>query len=187
MAWIEPLTRHDRLGSPVLLRIAKEADAASLILHVEACDRESSFLSRESGESTATLLEERNLIRRYAEADNALFLLAEQQGKLVGTLTYTGWRLKRMRHTGRFGMSIRKTHWNQGIGGILLDAMIAWARSNGVTRKIGLEVQHVNERAIALYQTRGFVPEGRLHREMRIEGEWVDVILMSLWLDEPPV
>ena len=183
MAWIAPIELHDRTGMPVLVRTAQGADAANLLLHVEACDRESTFLSREPGESVATLEEERSLIRRYEEASNSLFLLVEQEGKLVGTLTYTGWRWKRMRHTGRFGMSIRKSHWNRGIGGSLLDTMITWARGNGITRKIGLEVQHVNARAIALYRNRGFVEEGRLRREMRIDDQWIDILQMGLWLD----
>jgi len=182
MAWLAPQTRPDRLGSPIRLRTAQDMDAAGILLHIEACDRESTFLSREPGESVASLDEERALIRRYEEADNSLFLLAEDDGRLVGTLTYTGWRFRRMRHAGRFGMSIRKSHWHRGIGGLLLDTMIAWARGNGVTRKIGLEVQHVNERAIALYQSRGFVEEGRLRREMHIDGQWIDIIQMGLWL-----
>jgi len=184
MAWIPPLDLQDRLGSPVRLRTAQEADADAVLRHIAACDRESSFLSREPGESNVSLDDERTLIRRYEEAPNSLFLLVEQDGALVGTLTYTGWRWKRMQHTGRFGMSIRKSHWHRGLGGLLLDTMISWARENGITRKIGLEVQHVNERAIALYQGRGFVEEGRLQREMRIDGQWIDIIQMGLWLDE---
>lgn len=186
MAWISPKTLPDRIGSPIRLRTATEADAASVLRHVEACDRESTFLSREPGEAGVPLEEERRLIRRYEAAENALFLLAEDESRLIGTLTYTGWRFNRMRHTGRFGMSLRKSHWGRGIGGMLLDAMIVWARENGVTRKIGLEVQHVNERAIALYRRRGFVEEGRLRREMRIDDQWIDLIQMGLWLEDYP-
>lgn len=184
MAWIAPRTLLDRKGAPVLLRTAQEADAAGILLHMEACDRESTFLSRKPGESHTSLADEINLIRRYEEADNALFLVAEQDDRLIGTLTYTGWRFTRMRHTGRFGMSLRKSHWSHGIGGLMLDSLIDWARRNGITRKIGLEVQHVNERAIALYLGRGFVEEGRLKREMRIGGQWIDLIQMGLWLDD---
>lgn len=187
MAWIAPLELHDRNGTSVLVRTAQVEDAANLLLHLEASDRESTFLSREPGESVVTLDDERTLIRRYQEAQNSLFLLAEQEGKLVGTLMYTGWRWKRMRHTGRFGMSLRKSHWGRGIGRILLEVMIAWARENGITRKIGLEVQHVNERAIALYRDLGFVEEGRLQREMRIGDQWIDILQMGLWLDDPGV
>jgi RimJ/RimL family protein N-acetyltransferase len=184
MAWIAPRTLLDRNAAPVLLRTAQDADAASILLHMKACDRESAFLSREPGESLIPLADEITLIRRYEETDNSLFLVAEQDDRLIGTLTYTGWRFKRMRHTGRFGMSIRKSHWSHGVGGLMLDTLIAWARGNRITRKIGLEVQHVNERAIALYLGRGFVEEGRLKREMRIGGQWIDLIQMGLWLDD---
>lgn len=183
MAMIAPVTRQDRRGVLVRLRSAQEADAEALLRHVDACDRESTFLSRMPGESNSTPDAERRLIRRYAEADNALFLVAEEADQLIGILTYAGWRLARMRHTGRFGMSVRQSHWQRGIGGLMLDALIDWARANGVTRKIGLEVQHVNERAIALYLSRGFREEGRLCREMRVGDAWIDLVQMGLWLD----
>lgn len=184
MAWRAPETHLDRFGTPFLLRTAQDSDAGRILAHLDACDRESTFLSREPGEVPIRLEDQQRHIRRFEETPNALFLLAEENGVLVGTLTYTGWRYRRMQHTGRFGMSVRQSHWNRGIGGLLLDAMIDWARQNRITRKIGLEVQHVNTRAIALYRSRGFVEEGRLKREMHVDGQWIDLIQMGLWLED---
>lgn len=184
MASHPPHPMPDRHGAPIVLRTATQDDAEAILQHVAACDLESPFLSREPGELDATPDEERHLIRRYAETPNALFLLAEADGRLVATLSFKSWHWKRMRHTGRLGMSVRKSHWSRGIGGLMLDALIAWARENGLTRKLSLEVQEGNTRAIALYRSRGFVEEGRLQRELRIDGQWVDVIVMGLWLDD---
>src|SRR5689334_9233991 len=42
-----------------------------------------------------------------------------------------------------------------GVGGVLVDTVIAWARSNGVNRLL-LDVADNNAPAIALYERKGF-------------------------------
>lgn len=39
-----------------------------------------------------------------------------------------------------------------------------------------------NHRACRLYESFGFVEEGALRRHVRIRGEYVDEVLMGLWL-----
>jgi GNAT superfamily N-acetyltransferase len=46
-----------------------------------------------------------------------------------------------------------------GVGGVLVDTVIRWARGQGFQR-IVLDVADNNSPAIALYQSRGFVPNG---------------------------
>jgi GNAT superfamily N-acetyltransferase len=47
----------------------------------------------------------------------------------------------------------------QGVGGALVDAVIGWARANGVSRLL-LDVADHNSPAIELYARKGFVPNG---------------------------
>jgi len=47
-----------------------------------------------------------------------------------------------------------------GIGGRLIDAVVAWARELGATR-VFLDVADRNAPAIALYQSKGFRPTGQ--------------------------
>ena len=48
-----------------------------------------------------------------------------------------------------------------GVGGALVDAVIEWARSNGVNRLL-LDVADKNPPAIALYARKGFQPNGEV-------------------------
>jgi GNAT superfamily N-acetyltransferase len=48
-----------------------------------------------------------------------------------------------------------------GIGGVLVDAVIDWARSNGANR-ILLDVANDNAPAVALYDRKGFQPTGEV-------------------------
>ena len=179
-------TFTDKLGHALEVRPAREDDAEALITFIQQVDTESPFLSREPGEFNVPVPTERLFIKQTNARKNSLFLVALHDGRLVGSIDFHGGNRQRMLHTGEFGMSILREHWGRGLGGHLLDTMIAWARGNGLTHKIKLRVQANNERAIALYRSRGFVEEGVLRREFRVHGEWVDTVLMALWLEDDP-
>lgn len=58
--------------------------------------------------------------------------------------------------------------WGEGIGGALLDAVLAEARRRNDSR-IHLFTREDNERSHRLYRSRGFSPTGRT---VGNEGEW---------------
>ena len=66
-----------------------------------------------------------------------------------------------------------------GIGRALMAATINAALACGITR-IELTVRADNTRAIALYESLGFVAEGRLRRHMLVDGRFHESIVMSL-------
>jgi RimJ/RimL family protein N-acetyltransferase len=176
----------DRTGAEIEVRLAHEDDAASLIAYIKQVDGESLFHSREPGEFNMPVPTERLFVRNTNARKNGLFLVATLNGTIIGSIDFHGDSRQRLLHTGEFGMSVKRDHWGRGLGAHLLDTMIAWARGNGLTKRIKLRVQANNERAIALYRSRGFVEEGVFRREFRVRGEWVDTLLMALWLDDEP-
>ncbi len=60
---------------------------------------------------------------------------------------------------GLFGMWVAPSHRGRGIGGALVDAVVAWARARGSGRVL-LDVADANAPAIALYERKGFQPTG---------------------------
>ena len=78
---------------------------------------------------------------------------------------------------------MRRSHWGRGVGGALLDALLAWARGNPAVTKVKLRVRADNAAAIALYEARGFEVEGRLRGEMVIDGAPMDVLAMAWFAD----
>ena len=79
-------------------------------------------------------------------------------------------------------MGVRSHAWGQGIGSILVDTLIDWARSGGVIRKINLTVRVDNERGLALYRRRGFVVEGTRVGDVCVDGVDMDLHCMGLQL-----
>ena len=84
-----------------------------------------------------------------------------------------------MRHVGELGMSVVKAYWGQGVGSLLLDTLLSWARQTDIVRKINLRVRSDNGRAVALYERKGFVVEGTLTKEMFVDGEYYDLLAMG--------
>ena len=65
----------------------------------------------------------------------------------------------------------------------MLDAAIAWAKDAQIIKKINLRVRTDNKRAISLYEKKGFLREGRIRKEIFIDGKYYDHYWMSLELD----
>lgn len=72
-------------------------------------------------------------------------------------------------------IGIREDSRRRGLGTLLIDSIIASARSSGRARKIFLEVSERNERARLFYRSGGFTESGR--RKRYYDG--IDAILME--------
>ncbi|MCY1013959.1 GNAT family N-acetyltransferase [Nannocystis pusilla] len=84
--------------------------------------------------------------------------VAELAGRDVGMVRAV--RHKVELDTGELlSMWIAPTARGQGVGDALVDAVVAWARAEGL-RRLVLEVGDANAAAIALYARNGFVPTG---------------------------
>jgi RimJ/RimL family protein N-acetyltransferase len=79
-------------------------------------------------------------------------------------------------------MSVRKQVWGLGIGSLMLDTLIDWARHTQIVKKINLRARTDNQRAIELYKRKGFVIEGTIRREIFLNGKYFDHHWMGLEL-----
>lgn len=84
------------------------------------------------------------------------------------------------------GMALAAPARGQGLGGLLLDALLDAARALDA-HKVELQVWPHNEAALRLYLSRGFQVEGRLRRHYRrSSGQLWDAIIMGLALAAGP-
>jgi len=166
-------------GSTLLIREATPEDAASLLDYVEQVSGESDFLMFGPGEFELTIAQEEAYLAACLASDRDLYLLGIIDGAIVAALTFTSGRRPRVRHCGEFGMSVRRKWWGHGIGSLMVDALIAWAKTTGSIRKIDLQVRTDNERAVQLYEKKGFVCEGRIARQICLNTEYFDLYWMG--------
>jgi RimJ/RimL family protein N-acetyltransferase len=179
---MQPREHHLKNGQVLTIREAAPEDARALLDYIENVSGESGFLGFGPGEFELSEGEEADYLRRMRDADNQLYLVGLINDMIVSTLTFSAGRRVRVRHSGEFGMSVRKQLWGLGIGSLMLEALIAWAGETGIVKKINLRVRTDNQRAIALYRRKGFVIEGTIHREIFLDGQYYDHHWMGLVL-----
>lgn len=167
-------------GKELVIREAVREDASNIIDYTKTVFGETTYLTRTPEEFLVSVEEEEQLIEETNKKNNCIFLVAEVDNEIVGTLTFSASSSHRTRHIGEFGMSVKKAYWGLGIGSNLLAYLIDWARETGVIRKINLKVREDNVRARTLYEKFGFKTEGIITRYFYIEGKFYNVIEMGL-------
>lgn len=131
----------------------------------------------------SSLQEEREQIQKILKNERETLIVAEIEGAVVGSIKMRSNSLKRMSHTGTLSMSLGKDYREMGIGKLLLQALLNWAEKNPLIEKVSLGVFSTNHRAISLYKSMGFIKEGCLVNEYKInEDEYIDDILMYKWV-----
>ncbi len=168
----------------IIIRKASKLDAKELIEYLNIIGGESDFLTFGIDEFGRNVEEEEAFIENILKRENALFIIAEINGKVVGNLSFSGGPRERNMHIGEFGgVSILKKYWGNGIGKELVKYLINWSKNSGIIRKINLRVRNDNIRGIQLYRKLGFLEEGIIRRDFFINGEFYDSLLMGLLID----
>jgi acetyltransferase, GNAT family len=143
------------------IREAEAQDAAALVAFLDLVGQETDFTS----------LDENGILMTESEIAGVLNITAEQRIQI--------------RHIGDIFLVIQRKFWNHGLGSILLEEGIEWAKTSGVLRRLQLSVQKRNEAAIHLYSKFGFVTEGLQERGAYLEeGIFLDVYLMGRLIDK---
>ena len=168
----------------LLIREAEIEDAAVLISLLNQIGQESEFTSLDPA---GILMDESDMqafIMKQAQSDNEITLLAFLNDELVGVINITADQRPRVRHIGDIFLAIKKSFWGHGLGSVLLDEAIEWAKSSRVIRRLQLTVQKRNLAAVHLYQKMGFIIEGLQERGACIEGGvFLDVYQMGKLID----
>lgn len=126
--------------------------------------------------------DERRYLRSVRRHPDAAVFLAEDGDLVVGRLSLGRDPHPASHHVADLGLLVAASHRRRGIGRLLLDQAVAWARESGVA-KLELHVFPWNTAAIALYEAYGFVHEGvRLAHYRRGDTE-VDAVLMAYLVD----
>jgi len=173
-------------GPDFQVRRGEAGDAAAFLAYLRKMGSETTFVSFGAEGIELSEAEEAAHIAKTNARDNALFLVAVAGGEIVGGLTFSAGTRPRLRHSGEFGVSVLREWWGRGVARALLETLLAWAREGGVVRKVNLRVRADNERAIALYERLGFMREGRMTRDLFVDGVFHDTLLMGLGIDPAP-
>lgn len=172
----------DKQGKEFTIRQPNEDDAASIINHSKLMFTSTDQLLTLAEEYTITIEKEKSWIKDLNENPRSLLLGAECESKLVGFLFFISNSKIKNAHVGEFGVNVHPSYQRVGIGRALIQTLLNWAKENALVEKVSLQVFASNTNAINLYQSLGFIEEGRHVKAVKqTNGEYIDVIQMYYW------
>jgi RimJ/RimL family protein N-acetyltransferase len=121
------------------------------------------------------------LYQRVQRGDD-IAVVAEADGRAIGMVTVASHRAGGNRpensHVGVLGILVDRAYRGRGVGTALM--LRALERSRERFEIVRLIVFTVNTRARRLYERLGFRPTGRLPREVKRQGRYLDEEMMAL-------
>jgi RimJ/RimL family protein N-acetyltransferase len=163
-----------------IVRGATPGDAHALVELAESVGREDGRWILGTG-PWRSVSDERRYLRTIHHHPDAAVFVAEDQGQIVARLSLSRDPHPASRHVADLGLMVAESHRRQGVGTMLLQQAVTWARESGV-RKLELHVFPWNEPALGLYESFGFEREGYRRRHYERGGELVDAVLMAYFV-----
>ena len=166
----------------IIIERAKATDAEAILNFSKICGSETDNLSFGESGIPISAEQEASHIGSIERSDTDIFLVARDGGEIVGTGNYSSFSKKRMAHRGELGISVKKSYWNQGVGTMLMEHILDFAKNVAKSEIVSLEVRSDNEAAIHLYRKFGFEKIGTFKGYFKIGDELIDFDIMELFL-----
>ena len=162
----------------LIIRELTTDDAEQLIAYTKQIGGESDNLTFGADGFPVTAEKERGILQSMTDDPHSVMLGVWRGDDLIADGSLNGLP-RRMSHRAELGITVKKAHWNQGIGSMLMERLIQYAKENGI-ELIYLEVREDNIAAIHLYEKFGFRQTGTLPAYFKIGNEYFDFWSMCL-------
>jgi len=166
----------------VVIRTADEDDRGDLESVVATVAQEGSYIE---AETVAAALDYDGAVMRHNDLMSRLFFVAEvmdqdgEGGDLVGWVHLDLPEAEKLSHTAVLTVGLVPEHRGNGIGRLLLDRGMRWAREHSYEQLYN-SVPATNERAISFLTDRGWETEAVRAGHYRIDGEYVDEVMLAV-------
>jgi L-amino acid N-acyltransferase YncA len=153
-----------------------DAEAVANLLNGIVKEKEFSALNR-----LFTIEDEVGFFKSLGERE-AVFV-ASVEGRVVGFLSLEIYHkaLGSTGHVASVGTFVGKDFREKGVGSVLLENTIDFARENGY-EKVVAEIRKKNILGLGLYRKYGFEEVGVFKNQVKINGEYDDIIVTEMFL-----
>lgn len=162
------------------IRPPVKEDAAAILEYLRIVGGETDNLTFGSEGHPNTIEQEERFIESIGKDHSGIMLLGLSNREIVAIGSLFGSPRPKLRHSLELGISVKRAYWHQGVGTSIILKMIEWARQQDHIIQITLSVVYDNFNAIALYHKLGFIDTGRHARQIKVNGEYKDTIIMVL-------
>lgn len=198
MAVLAPITQTLKCGEHIVIRSAARTDAPRIATLIRECagdehlvtepdEAEAADAEKIAAELAAAELDPQRLRLIALAAGPAPIGLRSDHQAVAGALDFVAPHRRRIAHRGRVGISVAPWARRRGIGSALVTTLLDWARDHPRVEKVRLAVVSTNTGAIEMYQSLGFVEEGRRRREIRLGPDrYADDVVMAVFVKPQP-
>ena len=169
------------MNNTYIIREAVPDDAEKMISYLNQAGGESDNLMHGGNEFIVPIEGVKRKLAMSKDSENSIVLIALEDEEIIARAELEGYYPARIRHRAKFSISVRKDHWNQGIGTEMIKRLFEQAKKMKI-RIIELEVIADNVRAIHLYHKMGFVDIGTYKDYFFVNGMYKDAMVMQILL-----
>lgn len=174
----ETKTYKLKSGKIIKIRVPEIVEAQNLIDLKRSYIENTTTIPMILEEYSGDLKSEMALIVEYSKSANSLLLIAEFENEFIGNIDLTGSKRSKMFHTGMIGMGIQESWRNQGLGKLLVESILDWAKRESEIELVWLDVYASNDLGCALYRNTGFEISGIIKGFFNEQGGYIDKIQM---------
>jgi RimJ/RimL family protein N-acetyltransferase len=167
-------------GIELILRDPEKEDASAILDYLRTVGGESDNLLFGKDGVPFTIAQEENLIQEMNRDEGSFMVIGEVKGEIVSLANLVTPKRARIAHNAEIALSVRKDHWNHGVGRAVMTELIDFARRHPGIHNVHLGVKKENEGAIHLYEKMGFVRTGSHKDYFQIDGVFYDLVLMDM-------
>ena len=164
-------------GREVILRTPRWEDLDDLLELINSLIEEGADIEYDTEKTRDEEVDWLSRAIAQLEKGNALYMVAEVEGKVIASSSVAKRRFSCESHVGDLGILIKSGYRDVGIGTEMMKSLIDQARRMGL-KILTLTVFATNKRAIHVYKKVGFKEVGRIPKSIYRNGKYIDRIIM---------
>lgn len=166
-------------GAEYTIRSPEARDAQEMIDYLVKLSHTTDYMMLYPEESIFDPEAEESLLTKKAESERDFFLACFSENQIIGNVSvYAAGSRMKVKHRCMLGIGISEEYRGMGIGTVLMEQAILFAKEIGY-EQIELDVVSENKTAICLYEKFGFQKIGVIsHGMKRKDGGYYDLNYM---------
>ncbi|WP_255191255.1 bifunctional helix-turn-helix transcriptional regulator/GNAT family N-acetyltransferase [Natronobeatus ordinarius] len=160
------------------IRPARQEDLGGIVGAIRQVAEEKTYIV---AESVADEIDHQDALLRNNELESRMFFVATVGDEVVGWVHLHSPELDKLSHTAELTVGVIEEYRGHDIGSHLLSRGLEWAGSNGY-EKVYNSVPSTNEDAITFLEKHGWEIEAVREDHYKLNGDYVDEVMMALEL-----
>ncbi len=165
-------------GIECVIRPARQEDLAGIVGAIKSVAAPSIHIV---AETVARELDRDEALLRHNDVESRMFFVATVDEEIIGWVHLNAPEIAKLRHTAELTLGVLEEYRDLGIGNLLLDRGLDWARTHEY-EKVYQSIPASNHAALEFLKANGWEVEAIRERHYKIDDEYVDEIMLGIEL-----